>query len=336
MPDELSPTARALLALEAIQSAPGITADRLAARLGVSGRAVRRYIGILREAGIPVDSVSGPYGGYRIGRGARVPPLTFSTAEALGLVMAVLQGWHGSVQEEHPAATALAKIVRVLPAAAVAPAEAMRRVRAQNPSDAAAMPDPALTAKIVQACEGRRTMRIRYQTGHAPAWDMTVDPWAVVVRHGRWYLLCRAHHADARRVLRLDRVRSAEPSGESFEPVSDLDAVREVEDHLAEGWAHDIEVRFDAPFDSVAHWTRRTMGKLHPIDEHSCLLRGSTDILREYAVGLAAIPFPFTVIRPDELRAELLILADRVTRAAGVTSDSSDRGCHESRVASVH
>ncbi len=64
----------------------------------------------LREAGIPVESASGPYGGYRIGRGARIPPLMFSTSEALGLVMAVLQGWHGSVDADHPAATALAKI----------------------------------------------------------------------------------------------------------------------------------------------------------------------------------------------------------------------------------
>jgi len=47
-----SPTARALLALELVQSSPGITADRLAGKLGVSERAARRYVGILREAGI--------------------------------------------------------------------------------------------------------------------------------------------------------------------------------------------------------------------------------------------------------------------------------------------
>ena len=60
-----SPTARALLALELVQGSPGITADRLADKLGVSERAARRYVGILREAGIPIESVRGPYGGYR-------------------------------------------------------------------------------------------------------------------------------------------------------------------------------------------------------------------------------------------------------------------------------
>ena len=63
-----SPTARALLALELVQGSPGITADRLADKLGVSERAARRYVAILREAGIPIESVRGPYGGYRLGR----------------------------------------------------------------------------------------------------------------------------------------------------------------------------------------------------------------------------------------------------------------------------
>ena len=107
MTHDLSPTARALLAFEAIQNRPGLTGDELAARLGVTDRAARRYVGILREAGMPVESVSGRYGGYSVGRGARVPPLMFSTAEALGLVMALLRGWHGSINTSDPAATAL-------------------------------------------------------------------------------------------------------------------------------------------------------------------------------------------------------------------------------------
>src|SRR5262249_48436228 len=89
---EPSPTARALLALELIQSTPGITADRIAQKIGVSERAARRYVGTLRETGIPIESVRGPYGGYRLGRGLRLPPLMFSAAEALGLVMAGLGG----------------------------------------------------------------------------------------------------------------------------------------------------------------------------------------------------------------------------------------------------
>ena len=113
---EISPTARALLALETIQNMPGITAQRLGDRLGVTERAARRYVAILREAGLPIESVSGPYGGYQVGRGLRLPPLTFTAAEAAGLVMAVLEGHRRAADPADLVGGALAKIVRVLPA----------------------------------------------------------------------------------------------------------------------------------------------------------------------------------------------------------------------------
>src|ERR1700760_5044094 len=99
MPTDLSPTARALRAIEILQSRPGATAGELAACLGVTERAARRYAEIIREAGLPVESTRGPYGGDRLRRGTRVAPVVFTEAEALGLVMAVLGG--------EPAATAV-------------------------------------------------------------------------------------------------------------------------------------------------------------------------------------------------------------------------------------
>ena len=123
---EISPTARALLALEAIQNVPGITATRLGERLGVTERAARRYVAILREAGLPIDSVSGPYGGYQVGHGLRLPPLTFTAAEASGLVMAVLEGHRGAADPADLVGGALAKIVRVLPARVAAQVRPIR------------------------------------------------------------------------------------------------------------------------------------------------------------------------------------------------------------------
>ncbi|HEV7205179.1 MAG TPA: WYL domain-containing protein [Jatrophihabitans sp.] len=311
MTADAGPTGRALLALEAIQAVPGITAARLSSRLGVSERAARRYVGILREAGIPIDSITGPYGGYRIGRGARIPPLTFSSAEALGLVMAVLQGWHGSVESDHPAATALAKIFRVLPAATAGSVEAIRRVQAQNPGDAAAMPDPELTAAIARACESGERLRVGYRTGSR----MLIDPWAVVVRHGRWYLLGRLVRADARRVLRLDRVTGIEATGEKGDRPTDLDPLREVEEHLTDGWTHEVEVRIEVPLERAGRCLPRALGRLESTGDSSCVLRGSTDELQWYAEHLAAVPGPFTVVRPEELRAAVRDLAARLARA---------------------
>jgi predicted DNA-binding transcriptional regulator YafY len=311
MSPDLSPTARALLALELIQNKPGITGEALAERLGITDRAARRYIGILREAGIPIESISGRYGGYRIGRGLRVAPLMFNPPEALGLVMAVLQGWHGAADGNDPVATALGKIVRVLPTSSAAPVEAMRRVSAQNPGDAAASPDPQLTAAVAQACESRRRLRIRYRTR-----EMVVDPWAVVVRHGRWYLLCWSHHADARRVLRLDRMTHVDTVVGSYTVPADLDPTRDVEAHLADGWTYEVEVRVDAPFEVAGRCVPRTLGRLQAADERHCLLCGSTDNPRWYAAQLAATELPFAVLRSEEVRAEVRALADRLAKAA--------------------
>ncbi len=319
MTHDESPTARALRAFEAIQNRPGLTGSELAERLGVTDRAARRYVGILREAGMPVESVSGRYGGYSIGRGARVPPLMFSTAEALGLVMALLRGWHGSINTSDPAATALGKILRVLPDAAAAPAEALRRVVAQNPSDAAATPDPSLTAEVAQACENHTRLQISYESRPGSQHQFAVDPWAVVVRHGRWYLLCWSVIADARRVLRIDRIASAEPLDGGVAPPIDLDPIREVEEHLADGWTHHVEVHFAATFDDVARHVPRALGRLTPLDAHTCALRGSTDDPTWYAAQLGLIPAPFTLVGSDAVRAQLTSLADRLHAAAADT-----------------
>src|SRR5687767_15979257 len=115
VPTDLSPTARALRALELLQTRPGATAEELAERLGVTERAARRYVGILREAGIPVESARGPHGGYRIRRGTRLPPVVFTETEALGLVMAVLDGQPTAGDADDLVGSALGKVIRALP-----------------------------------------------------------------------------------------------------------------------------------------------------------------------------------------------------------------------------
>jgi predicted DNA-binding transcriptional regulator YafY len=71
---------------------------------------------------------------------------------------------------------------------------------------------------------------------------MEVDPWAVVLRHSRWYLLGWSHTRQARRVLRVDRIVTFEALPESFTPPQDLDALRTLEEHLSEGWTHPVDV----------------------------------------------------------------------------------------------
>lgn len=312
---DASPTARALLALELVQGSPGITADRLADKLGVSERAARRYVGILREAGIPIESVRGPYGGYHVGRGLRLPPLMFSATEALGLVMAVLDGHHDPSDPTDPVGSALGKIVRALPAPVAAQAEAVRRSTAPAPDRAAARPDPGTTTALVQACSNHRRVRIGYRTEAGSEWLIEVDPWAVVVRHGRWYLLCRSHTADARRAYRIDRVREVEVLEDTFSPPADLDPVATLEEHLAVGWEYDVEAVIEAPVETVVRCLPRALGLLEPLDAGTTRLIGSTSNPVWYAQQLAAIPAPYRIVRCPELQEAVRVLGRRLLAA---------------------
>ncbi|MFI9034921.1 helix-turn-helix transcriptional regulator [Streptomyces sp. NPDC053726] len=316
MVPDASPTARTLLVLELIQNSPGITADRLADRLGVSGRAARRYVGILREAGVPIESTRGPYGGYRVGRGLRLPPLMFTTPEALGLVMAVLEGRHGAADTTDPVENALGKIIRVLPEPVAEPADAVRRVSARGPDPGAARPSPETTAVLVQSCASRRRLRLGYRMGHAEERVMEVDPWAVVVRHGRWYLLCWSHTKNARRVLRVDRVTAVDVLDDTFTPPADPDPVGTLEEHLAEGWKHEVEVFIDAPATTVAGWIPRNLGRLEAIDADHTRLVATTDEPDWYAEQLTAIKAPFRIAGPRELREAIHVLGRRLLQAA--------------------
>jgi predicted DNA-binding transcriptional regulator YafY len=310
-----SPTARALRTLEILQNRPSCTADQLASRLGVTDRAARRYVAILREAGIPVESVRGPYGGYRLGRGVRLPPLVFTAAEAVGLVMAVLDGRHAAADNEDPVGSGLGKMIRALPVNVGRQAATMRE-HARAVPDRWARPDPQITSALVEAVGEQRQVRIGYRSaaGHSHSFD--VDPWSVVVRYGRWYLLCFAHHADAVRTYRIDRVTAVGQGTRTFETPAGLDPVAVLEENLASGWDHDARVVLHAPMAEVAPYLRPTMGRLEPLGDDRCVVTGSTSNPTMYAgEWLAGLPFEMTVEGGPELRAAVGQLAAKLARS---------------------
>jgi predicted DNA-binding transcriptional regulator YafY len=320
----LSPTGRALQALELLQAQPGITAAQLAAQLGVTERAARRYIAILREAGIPVESTRGPYGGYRLGRGIRLPPLVFSAAEALGLVMAVLDGSHAAADAGDPVGAALGKIIRALPENVSRPAATIRRHASAAPDRGAVRPGTETTSALVAAVAAQHRVSIGYCSESGRQWEEDVDPWAVVVRHGRWYLLCHSHRARAVRAYRIDRIQSVAGGGEQFRAPGDVDYVDLLERHLGAGWEFETKVCFDAPYDEVARYVRPPMGRLKRTDDGTrCVLIGTTSNPAMYAgEWLAAIPVRFHVEGGPELRAAVAAVAGRLTAALGTAPDN--------------
>jgi predicted DNA-binding transcriptional regulator YafY len=283
--------------------------------LGVTERAARRYVAVLREAGIPIDSARGRYGGYRLGRAVRLAPVIFTETQALSLVMAVLESGPASSNEENVLGAAMDKVISVLPEAVRVQAGIVWQ-HASGASDRSALrPDPAAIATLVAASAERQRVLIAYTSGSGTSWEEHVDPWAVVTRHGYWYLLCRSHRAAATRTYRIDRVRAITLTTRSFEPPEHLDAVAELEEHLGRGWEFQATVSFDAPFDEVVRWIRPPMGRLEPCDT-GCKLVGTTSNPAMYASEwLARLPFGFRVEGGAELLEAMAQLASRFTAA---------------------
>src|SRR6476469_921968 len=109
--------ARLLRLLAMLTTRGSWQAGELAERLEATERTVRRDITRLRELGYPVEAVTGPYGGYSLGAGGRLPPLLLDDEEAVAVAVALHAIAHGSSQGvAEQALSALTKLSQVMPA----------------------------------------------------------------------------------------------------------------------------------------------------------------------------------------------------------------------------
>ena len=82
-------TSRVLAVLDLLQARGPMRAEDIGARLEVDARTVRRYVLILRDRGVPVETKRGRYGGYSLPTGYR-QPLLLTKEEALAVAYGLL------------------------------------------------------------------------------------------------------------------------------------------------------------------------------------------------------------------------------------------------------
>ncbi|WP_028568552.1 WYL domain-containing protein [Salinispora tropica] len=87
-------------------------------------------------------------------------------------------------------------------------AAALRAYISATPDRRVARPAPATTSALVAAVADRRRVLVTHSGESDEERDAEVNPWAVIVRYGRWYLLCHAHRADAIRTYRIDWIQA--------------------------------------------------------------------------------------------------------------------------------
>jgi predicted DNA-binding transcriptional regulator YafY len=67
-----------------------VTGEQLGVDLGVSVRTIERDVAELADAGIPIDVVRGPGGGYAIDARSKLGPLILTPGEAAAIIAALV------------------------------------------------------------------------------------------------------------------------------------------------------------------------------------------------------------------------------------------------------
>src|SRR5689334_21020014 len=229
------PTAGVLTLLELLQSGGIRTMAELADRLGVDPRTVRRYVEHLIDLDVPVESVRGRYGGYRLLAGYRLPPLMLTDDEALAVTLGLRATLCLGLAAAAPAVHgALAKVERVLPADVRRRVNAVQQTLTIDLDQQPLAPATETLLAFAEAARERRQIWMRYASGEGAVTERVVDPYALVHLLGRWYVPGYCHLRADRRVFRLDRVEAAELRSDAFEPPAEFDALAFVRASLAE------------------------------------------------------------------------------------------------------
>jgi predicted DNA-binding transcriptional regulator YafY len=311
------PTTRVLTVLEMLQSRPRLSGRELAERLEVDQRTVRRYVTMLQDLGIPVESERGRYGAYRLRPGYKLPPLMFTDDEALALMLGLLVARRLGLATTAPSVEgALAKVERVLPPPVRERVGAvLSTVALDLPRAASGPPGETLVTLSAAASQGRRVW-IRYRSGLDQETEREIDPYGLVFLFGHWYLTGYCHLRHDLRVFRLDRMAETTILDANFIRPSEFDPLAHVQASLAVApatWM--VEVVLDLPLEEARQRVPPASAALEACADGT-ILRATVEDLGWTAGTLAGIGCDFTVRHPPELREELRRLATRLASSA--------------------
>lgn len=226
-------TDRLVATLLLLQRRERVTAAEVARELEVSERTARRDLDALAMAGVPVYSTQGRGGGWRLVGGARtdLSGLTAGEARALFLVA-------GPASAATPAVkAALRKLVQALPEPFRVQAEAAASSLVRDPRRWGAgtvdQRPPRFLDELQDAVIRGVQVRLRYVDREGAETERTVHPLGIVAKGPSWYLV--SHTEAGRRTFRIDRVSSAEPTGDPVRRPEDFDLAgswREIADEV--------------------------------------------------------------------------------------------------------
>ncbi|MFE9313158.1 helix-turn-helix transcriptional regulator [Streptomyces sp. NPDC088353] len=289
-------SARLLRMLAVLSSRPSWTNAELAERLGVTERTVRRDIARLRDAGYGIDSETGPYGGYRLGAGERMAPLTLDDEEALA-VFAALREAPG----DDPAATsALLKLRHLLPARVIERLDAVEgtSVDIMQTERRVAVP---LLFEIATACHRGERLTLTYRDARGTETRRQVDPHRLVRSPNRWYLVAFDVTKQEWRTFRADRVVAAQATGVTVELDDPPDAADMVKKMLVSDYPYYATARVAVPLAQARHIVPPHLGSCRADGPDTTFITIGGVTPDSVAAALFRLPTPLHLVASDEV-----------------------------------
>ena len=284
----------------------------------MSGRTVRRDIDRLRELGYPVESLTGPTGGYRLAAGTAMPPLLLDDEEAIAIAVGLRTAARTSVTGiEETSVRALVKLEQVLPSHLRRRVQALSSATMTLERGGGPTADPQVLTLIAAACRDHERVRFGYRpaTARARAARSSRTRSSTSAAAGTSSRGTAGATTGARSASTASRAR---PPGARFRPreLPAKDGAAYVAQSLSarpeplRGAAHAARLSGgDAQADAAVR------GPFEPIGEDRCEYRTGDDNLDWLAARIAMLGVEFEVHEPPELVEHLQALAGRLSRA---------------------
>jgi predicted DNA-binding transcriptional regulator YafY len=219
-----------------LQSRGRMTAAQLAAELEVSVRTVYRDVESLHEAGIPLYGDAGHRGGYQLLDGYRTRLTGLNAAEAQALFLSGLPGPAAELGLGPVLAAAQLKLLAALPPGL---GDQVGQVQARFHLDApgwySAPDEVPLLPAVAGAVWHGRALQVRYRRWKEPTdVDRRLEPYGLVLKAGRWYLVA----APGPRTYRVDQILDLRVLDEEFGVPDGFELARYWQGYLADFHAH--------------------------------------------------------------------------------------------------
>ena len=297
-------TDRLLAIVLEIQAKKQVRAEDLAATFEVTKRTIYRDVAALSESGVPVVAIPGQ--GYSLVEGYFLPPLTFSSDEAIMLLLGTdLVAQNFDAQYRSAAQSSGHKIIAVLPDKLRQEVEylqnSIRFVALNSPFERQALQQ--LRRAIIQC----RTVRFRYHSRPrdlqpSAASSREANPYALVHIGSAWMMVAYCHLRHDVRHFRIDRMEDLVVLDKAFNRPPDFKIARRNEkertiivkalvDHETARWVQETPSFFQVSQEECAEGLLITLGISQPGDILQWLLGWGSHV---------------RVLEPDSLR-EILV-----------------------------